>query len=310
MFAKKLPLVSLLIILVSCNGCQKVQKTVKNCGAKSMVTQNKPITVIIHGTSQSTNVTRVIPPLHSLCARNFRTPCGFLHLDDLPKDHAFRALASALHEKSPQEFPLETFYFFGWSGALSHGARKKAAADLHACLTGFSCPVTLITHSHGGNVALNLACILENGQQTFCIERLILLACPVQDITENHVHSSLFKKIYSFYSAADILQVADPQAIFSDCTWPQTSLFSRREFKNAPHVTQVKIKSDGRSLSHLAFIRPKFFRCLPDIIKILEHPENKELLPRTAAGSYCLMLGNHKNKKRKKRDSHDQPFFL
>jgi len=53
--------------------------------------------------------------------------------------------------------------------------------------------VTLISHSHGGNVALNLAAIAEK-ESPLSIERLILLACPVQQETAALVDAPMFKK--------------------------------------------------------------------------------------------------------------------
>lgn len=65
------------------------------------------------------------------------------------------------HEKN-------SYYTFGWSGFISKEARRKEALYLHNALSeelkkfyaqGISPKIRLITFSHGGNVALNLAAV-------------------------------------------------------------------------------------------------------------------------------------------------------
>lgn len=283
---------SLAVIVITGCGKQPVPSRSPVPVAKPMIGNcDKPITIMVHGTSGSSNYSWFIPPLHNVIERSFRTPYGFLHYDELPKHYAFGHLAQELHSKDAEQFPLEGFYFYGWSGKLSNSARERAADDLLEMLLQLPGPKTVITHSHGGNVVLNVAKRAEQRGVLLTIDRLILLACPVQDITEQFICSPVFDKVYHFYSPADLLQVADPQGIHvcHGKNWPKTSFFSRREFKNAPHVKQAKIKRNGRTLMHVHYIQPLFFKKLPDLLKLLDSQECLQL-PKTKGGAYCIAL--------------------
>ena len=166
--------------------------------------------------------------------------------------------------------PFDSFYFFRWSGRLSLQERKKAAQSLATLLKNHRGPVTLICHSHGCNVALLLA---ELNLPDQAIEKLILLAPPVQKATAQHSNSPLFKKVISLYSSADMIQVADPQGLQSK---DADSFFSKRIFDESPHLIQARIFLDKYSPSHLDFITPRFWRKLPAVISLLEEANLRE----------------------------------
>lgn len=112
-------------------------------------------------------------------------------------------------------------YTFGWSGNLSSASRKSAAHQLARSLRAViaakraeigseeGLEVHVIGHSHGGNVLLNMASLPGSEESGLSIDKLILLGCPVQSETASYAYSSLFKKVYNFYSRGDILQVID-----------------------------------------------------------------------------------------------------
>lgn len=164
----------------------------------------------------------------------------------------------------------DSFYFFRWTGRLSPQERKNAAQSLATLLRNHKGPVTLICHSHGCNVALLLA-ELNLPDQT--IDKLILLAPPVQKATAQHSSSPLFKKVISLYSSADIIQVADPQGLQSK---DAGSLFSKRIFGESPRLIQARIFLDKYSPSHIDFITPRFWRKLPAVIAVLEEADLRE----------------------------------
>ena len=124
------------------------------------------------------------------------------------------------------------FYTFGWHGELRNKRRLQAAEQLYETLalekqkletlTKLPVLINLVTHSHGGNVALYLAPIEEKNKQDLKIDKLIMFGCPVQRETERFVLSPVFKKIYHVYSNGDTIQVAD--------TISTKDFFSRREF--------------------------------------------------------------------------------
>jgi len=124
------------------------------------------------------------------------------------------------------------FYTFGWHGELRNKRRLEAAVQLHEALTlekqrletetKLPVLINLVTHSHGGNVALYLAPIEEKSKKKLTIDKLVMFGCPVQRETERFVASPVFKKIYHVYSKGDTIQVAD--------TISTKDFFSRREF--------------------------------------------------------------------------------
>ncbi len=178
-------------------------------------------------------------------------------------------LAKVLHDEDAVSFPGESFYKFYWSGHLGFEDRKKAAKDLLQYIQNHQGEITLIAHSHGCNVALYLSQLSD----TLSIDRLILLAPPVQQATENFVHSPVFKKVYSFYSSGDIMQVADPQGMYSETkknghtTGP---FFSTRTYKKGANLIQTRVLFDRRSLGHREFIMPRFMRRIPQLLAIAD----------------------------------------
>ena len=110
-------------------------------------------------------------------------PQGITLASEQPLSNTSRKLGRVfLAKAAPAEFPLDNFYLLGWPGRLNADARKKAAEDLLAWIKKNNITsLTLIGHSHGGTIALLLAQLLEHEKNlTICVDRLILIACPVQ----------------------------------------------------------------------------------------------------------------------------------
>ena len=120
----------------------------------------------------------------------FKTIPGIQPVHAYNKKNNLFTIAKILNANDPEDFPLENLYFFGWSGKLSSHARKLAARLLYKDLIiliqqhkqqyDTTPRIRMITHSHGGNVALYLAKIKKEFITQITIEQLILLACPVQ----------------------------------------------------------------------------------------------------------------------------------
>ena len=179
------------------------------------------ITVWIHGTKSHEFLINQLSKLsQNLEVKLFGYKQGLNKVASLTSNQNNYLLAKELSDNYPEQFPWEHFYVFGWPGKLNHAGRQLAAKDLyHAlkelvlCYKKEYCiipQITLITHSHGGNVALNMATI-EDKDCPLIINKLILLACPVQNYTMDLVKSPLFKRIYSIHSHTDMLQILDPQ---------------------------------------------------------------------------------------------------
>jgi hypothetical protein len=195
-------------------------------------------------------------------------------------------------------------YLFGWSGVLSFKARKKASQRLYGYIRQIrnnkaydKTPVTIITVSHGGNVGLGLGGIAEEYHDTTPgIDRLVILCCPVQEATSNYVNSPIFKKVFHLYSSHDLVQVLDPQGLYSepDAGCP-TSLLSTRTF---PHVADNVIQADIRwsrkaSLSHIDFALAGFQKQLPALLELLADSLQRKQLPKNSLGTYSVDLAKH-----------------
>jgi hypothetical protein len=143
-----------------------------------------------------------------------------------------------------------SFYTFGWNGRLDHKKRVRAAQDLYNALTkelervkqekpNSKIKIEILAHSHGGNVALNLAAAEEKNKKNLCIDKLVLLGTPIQSETKSYVNSPIFKKVYNIYSTGDAIQTLD---IFST----KDPASKRRVNIETPEskLAQIKIKAE------------------------------------------------------------------
>jgi pimeloyl-ACP methyl ester carboxylesterase len=207
----------------------------------------------------------------------------------VPENYLYRWLiADKLSKMNPTEFPLEHFHFFCWSGQLSFEQRQKAAERLagdlaqlqSAYLKKYGVPphITLITHSHGGNVALNIA----TQENKTAIDRLVLLAVPVQQRTVSYIHDPIFKKVYSFYSTHDFIQRGDPQGLYSETeeekkVQQKKPLFSDRTFPATPSsLVQARVKFKGPGPFHVSYLFSTFLSCLDAMVKNMDAARERD----------------------------------
>jgi hypothetical protein len=242
------------------------------------------VTVYVHGT-------------HFWFNRFFKKytfcPQGLHQASTLSENYVYRWLvADTLTSTDPAQFPFDHFYIYSWSGLLSYEAREQAALKLYAELKklvvnyqnkyGVAPQICLITHSHGGNVALNLAKIKE-AELDFCIHKLIMLAVPVQKRTEHFIKDAMFKQVYSFHSRFDAIQILDPQGMYQrtdeeKANKTKVPLFSQRLFEPHPNLIQAKIKFEHIGPFHISFILSTFLTKLPTMLNSFNSftHENKE----------------------------------
>lgn len=260
-------------------------------GLKSMVEieakdECANVTIFVHGTHRTQHALGYIPGVAPYVYHKE----GLYKTDECLDTYCYRRLANSITTSASFEFPLEHFYLFCWSGVLSHTGRVAAAYQLHEALNNLvvkynnKCKITLITHSHGGNVVLNLVGV--QGERNYVIDTLLLLAVPVQHITKSYIDSDIFKNIFSFYSRWDLLQIGDPQGlgyqrrlvrrVFTRQGQEKSDLeeiiplFSQRRFVSTKvkHVEIVHSTWFGsRPISHIEFILPHFTRNLGTILK-------------------------------------------
>lgn len=241
--------------------------------------ENKPrVTIWVHGTRLFTE---------KVLTNFFYSKKGLFKAENYDKKYHLRTISDCLSESNSSEFPNEHFYHFGWCGSLSVKLRKEAARRLSTSISelinfykkeyGQEPYLTIVTHSHGGNVTLNLA----KFKKDFNVDRLILLACPVQKETKDLISDPLFKEVYSFYSGLDLIQIIDPQGLQhkTKCkTESKAPLFSKRIFDDSDNLKQAKVKLDGRGILHSEFILTIFLKHLDRLVYELKKNKNKNIL--------------------------------
>ncbi len=177
-----------------------------------------PITVFVHGTQfhtlvQDADLSGFFPP-------DTQTPAGLHAATELPDEHKIKKIMYALSRNDNIQFPFEGIYAFGWSGENLVSVREKAGAECIGLLKALAqeyeslhhapAEITVITHSHGGNVLLHG---IQHAQEPLAIARAVLLACPVQEATKEFIKKPALQQVYSFHSHTEFTQIADPQVM-------------------------------------------------------------------------------------------------
>jgi hypothetical protein len=209
-------------------------------------------------------------------------------LSDFPPKHKIQFHMKMLDRDAPELFNYNSLYLFGWSGKLSVRERYWVALILYQNLCALSDSykakhgvvptINLVTHSHGGNVALNLARIHKMRNAELAIDTLVLLACPVQSETKDLAGNPFFKKTYVFYSALDMIQLLAPEfvcnmrddegSIIGHCS--RFIPFSERCFDNNEHVKQAWIKINSHAIVHSTFTTTRFLRTIPTLLATVD----------------------------------------
>jgi hypothetical protein len=159
---------------------------------------------------------------------------------------------------NPESLSNLHFYTFGWDGRLSQESRLNSAKILYSSLLkeisriknsldlkDQDLELILIGHSHGGNILLNLAKVKTEFKNNLVIDKLIMLGTPVQSETKELISDPMFKKVYSFYSNGDIIQVMDIVST-EDAT-------SKRRYKNSnttQKLVQIELKIGKKEPRH------------------------------------------------------------
>lgn len=142
----------------------------------------------------------------------------------------------------------DTMYFtFGWSGVLSESIRYKNACQFYDELSAEykkqclihphkKIKICIISYSHGGTMALQLARVFEKerGHDPLSVDLLITLGTPIQKETDYLVTHPIFKRVYHIYSRGDKVQSLD---FFSF-----KRFFSKRRFNDSSRfITPEKV---------------------------------------------------------------------
>lgn len=169
------------------------------------------VLIWIHGTSPS----QAFKPTKKL------KPCQMFHIPSLPASHSAHIRLTLLEKLDGNNFSKEHAYFFKWSGTASAKARKIAGEKLlkdiqkiisyYRDVLGYDANLTIITHSHGGNVLIRAIQQAKKNNINISVDRAILFACPVFAKTKQLITLPQFKQVIVFFSPTDIVQVMDPQ---------------------------------------------------------------------------------------------------
>jgi hypothetical protein len=225
-----------------------------------------PITIFVHGTQVHALFKDV--DIRKFFPANTQSPAGLNHAQDLPHDHAIHHLLNALTSADSNHFSPAGMYTFGWSGGIEVKERRAAGKQLfdliqslaqtYHDLHGSNPEITVITHSHGGNVVLHMAEHYHE-HNSFSIARVLLLACPVQELTSFYVQSPLFKKIYALHSHDDRFQIMDQRSL----QLPRSVIDTWRENR------QVKIQELIKTIQNVTwkFGSERHFAVQPNIIQ-------------------------------------------
>lgn len=254
------------------------------------------LTIWIHGT---TRITKLIPGGSEFVGH--RT--GMRKASEIAPKSLHGQVVTTLCSAAPDHFAHEDFYFFGWSGKLDAQERERVGQQIARSISllidhyqkqhGKKPLIRVITHSHGGNVALNMA---TANMPNLIIDELILLACPVQKKTMHHIKNPMFKQIYSIHSHWDMAQVLDMQGLpefkelFQQLLHTQSvqeakeiikslqtkQLLSERHFPGQDNLTQIRITKGIRDISHIEFFLEGFMKNLPMVMKKADAMKLKE----------------------------------
>jgi len=270
------------LLMPSCTTQSRIiKKRVVLAPQKNKIAIDPPqITVWIHGT-------RLLR--RPLYYRYFNGKPGIKHATQLPKQYNLTKIAQVLCSESRDMHAHEHFYSFGWSGKLNSTEREEAAfvllKELHGLIERFTIVhnkqphLRIIAHSHGGNLALNLAKVAKKcPEYSVLVNQLILLACPVQNQTCSYISDPIFRHIYALYSTLDIVQIIAPEMSYivstkskKICKKLKIPPLSERRFQPHPKLAQVKIKINGHALWHADFVGTTFLKSLDAIIDEIDH---------------------------------------
>lgn len=276
MYLWGLQIMKKIVLMMGLFGVFGVMCIAKNCFKKK---QPSIVTVYVHGTLfHFRNIFAKIPA----AAKLTYVPDGLFPVKNLEKDVLPHDLALDFCKGDPERFSFEDFYSFGWSGKLSFNERQKwgkllAQQLCDLCLEYTKCNgvapiIRVVTFSHGGNVALNIAQFLPTGIQV----ELFLIACPMQPDTESFVLADCFSKVYTIYSLQDLIQVIDPMNVCRNIkrkikkeTKSKKILSARSLSYNHDKIKQACISVNGKYIGHLELFH-LFNKHVPFVLQQLD----------------------------------------
>ena len=273
--------------------------------ATSTQKASKRYTILVHGTRlMSKSIEGIM-----LCTKE-----GLHPMSSIENKYIEKQDARILDKVSPEQFPIASSFFFGWSGELSYAERSKWGAKLYKVIKSLkskdpTAHIRIVTISHGGNVALAMAqeWNKEKGTIKPVVDELVMLCSPIMNTSEDWAESALFKSIFHLYSHMDLIQTGDP-------LWAQSKRHDldknlkkpRRRFrKKTLSPLPNKLRQANISMSpklkhlgvgHTTFFYPEYFmKHLPRILKEMRTQKNMDSVDRflnNGIGDFVISLGS------------------
>lgn len=233
------------------------------------------VTIYVHGTTTAVGLRL----LSKFCKDVAFGKPGIHHIDELPKIALLRKDAQILESGDARRFDANHFYTFGWSGTLSFKAREKAGKQLYdgVCVLlkkyekkyGKMPKVRILTFSHGGNVALEMVKLLPFFDKKSVYLELVIVAIPVQKVTEKLIESPYITQSYVISSTRDIVQLVDCYK-YKKKRYAPTRFFDT----SALNCRQIKVTINNRGLGHIDLMR-SFMHHLSDAMNFADQQCNQ-----------------------------------
>ena len=244
------------------------------CAFVNIFTKQAPVvTIYVHGTQ---HISKILPKDVWYC------PKGLCHISESSDECMVTKDAKILQERDKELFNLEHYYTFGWSGKLSFKDREHAGRKLYEEVQkllktykkryGAYPRVRVVTFSHGGNVALNMVKNLPFiGNHKVDLE-LVLIACPVQKVTEYLINHKDISHSYIISSNLDLLQIADTYKYKGKRYLPKRFFDAARD-----NCHQVAVTVNKKRLGHVDLWH-SYMRHIPSTIRAATRSKGKEIL--------------------------------
>ena len=184
---------------------------------------------------------------------------GHLDTDQLHAAHYAIACYSSLMKRLYPKYEAD-FYAFGHLGVLSHRYRSEIAKTLYAELLEKikmaqdvyeTVKVVLVTHSHGGTIALNMAAVENELKKGLIIDDLIMFGTPLQSETAPYANHSMFKRVMNCYALGDVMQGSDVLTTASrQCYTTFASIKSLNLSKETVYDVQLAVNGDSKAVTH------------------------------------------------------------
>ena len=231
------------------------------------------VTIYVHGTTTKVGLRL----LSTFCKDVAFGKPGIAHIDELPEVALLRKDAQILQAGDARRFDANHFYTFGWSGTLSFKARKVAGKQLYDGICKLlknyekkyakTPKIRVLTFSHGGNVALEMVKLLPFFDEKMVHLELVLVAVPVQKVTEKLIESPYIAQSYVISSTRDLIQVVD-------CYKYEKKRYTPKRFFDTTiqNCRQIKVIINNRGLGHIDLMR-SFMLHLPDVLNFADQAD-------------------------------------